>query len=253
MFAVAFEGKSAKITKHLKHYKKILKNAYFYGKVVLSLSEVEKKRHVSVEREIMYFTNRTKKELLLRVKKDDYDVYAIKLRTGVFENDEIELSQVVDAMFRAWRKMVMYKSKNYMRAYDGFIRRLFFEYQEDTDLFSPIFYLIGIRKKTNFIETDSYKILLEKEKLRMQTYIKWFSSWSLTLKVCTQVSVDFSLVELENLESLLTEFCTNEKYTLFPLIDEAKKVLLKKASGDGKHKLVSFHGIFKNRHVSVER
>ena len=71
--------------------------------------------------------------------------------------------------------------------------------------------------------------------------------------MCTQVSVDFSLVELENLESLLTEFCTNEKYTLFPLIDEAKKVLLKKASGDGKHKLVSFHGIFKNRHVSVER
>ena len=48
MFAAAFEGKSVKIAKHLKHYKKILKNAYFYGKVVLSLSEVEKKRHVSV-------------------------------------------------------------------------------------------------------------------------------------------------------------------------------------------------------------
>ena len=43
MFAVAFEGKSAKITEHSKRYKKILKNAYFYGKVVLSLSEVEKK------------------------------------------------------------------------------------------------------------------------------------------------------------------------------------------------------------------
>ena len=79
----------------------------------------------------MYFTNRTKNELSLRVKKDDYDVYAIKLRTGVFENNEIELSQVVDAMFRAWRKMVMYKSKKYMRDYDGFIRRLYFEYHED--------------------------------------------------------------------------------------------------------------------------
>ena len=40
-----------------------------------------------------------------------------------------------------------------------------------------------------------------------------------------------------------------------PLIDEAKRSLLKKASGDGKHKLVTFGGIFKemNRQMSVER
>ena len=41
-------GETQEKEKREDHYKKILKDAYFYGKVVLSLSEVEKKRHVSV-------------------------------------------------------------------------------------------------------------------------------------------------------------------------------------------------------------
>ena len=131
----------------------------------------------------------------------------------------------------------------------------FFEKQKDTGLFSPFFYLLCVRKRRLYAFDEEYKIRIEEEKLRIQTYIKWFSAWASALKVCGNGTVGFSIVELENLERVLGEFCTSEKYTLFSLVDEAKRNLLKMASGNGKHKLVSYHGIFRsmNRQLTVER
>lgn len=225
----------------------------------LSLSEVVINRHMSVIRTIivlrfeMYFTKQMQSEIKHKIQKGNYDLYAIKLKVGVYEDNEEELAQLVDMMFKAWKRMVMYKSRNYLRNYEGIIKRLFFEYSQEKGGYQPFFYLLCIKKKAIYTNDEEYKIRIEKEKLRIQTYIKWFSSWSITLKMCTSVSVGFSLVELENIEKILSEFCTNEKYTLLPLIEETKRELLKKASGDGKHKLVSFHGIFKNRQLSVGR
>ena len=201
----------------------------------------------------MYFTNRMQNDIKRKLIKGNYELYAIKLRPGVYEDNEDDLSQLVDLMFAAWKRMVMYKSRNYLRHYDGIIKRLFFEYSEEKSGFEPFFYLLCLKKKKIFSVEEEYKIRIEKEKLRMQTYIKWFSSWATTLKLCTPVTVGFSLVELECLEKVLGEFCTNEKYSLLTLVDEAKRELLKKASGNGKHKLVSFHGILRNRQLSVER
>jgi len=186
----------------------------------------------------------------------DENLFAVKLKVGVFDNDAEELSRLVEMMFNAWKRMCSsYRWNGYLKNYDGICKRLFFEYDGNTGLFSPFFYLLCIRKKVPVSESEEYLQMIENEKLRVQTYIKWFSSWARTLKICSPVSVDFSLVELESLERVLSEFCTNEKYTLLPLIDEVKKSLLKKASGNGRHKLVSFQGIFKdmNRRLTVER
>ena len=195
------------------------------------------------------------RDFLRKIKSGNYTVYAIKLKVGMFEDTEPELSQIVDVMFLAWKRLVASKSRGYLKNYDGIIRRLFFERQKETGLFSPFFYLLCVRKKRIYAFDEEYKIRIEEEKLRIQTYIKWFSAWASALKVCGNGTVGFSIVELERLERVLGEFCTNEKYTLFSLVDEAKRELLKKAAGNGKHKLVSYHGIFRtmNRQVSVER
>lgn len=203
----------------------------------------------------MYFTKRMQKEFLKKIKSGNYTVYSIKLKVGMFEDTEQELSQIVDVMFLAWKRLVASKSRGYLKNYDGIIRRLFFEKQKDTGLFSPFFYLLCVRKRRLYSFDEEYKIRIEEEKLRIQTYIKWFSAWASALKVCGNGMVGFSIVELENLERVLGEFCTNEKYTLFSLVDEVKRNLLKMASGNGKHKLVSYHGIFRsmNRQQTVER
>lgn len=203
----------------------------------------------------MYFTKEFRKAVFNKILKNEYEVYAIKLRTGLFSDDEEELVKIIDAMFVAWHRMTREKNKNYIRNYKGLIKRLVFEYKKETDSFSPIFYLFCVRKKLDLPAQEEYKNRVVVEKIKVQTYIRWFSTWASALKMCSPVSVGFSLVELENLEKVLGEFCTNEKYTLFPLIDEAKRSLLKKASGDGKHKLVTFGGIFKNmnRQMTVER
>ena len=151
--------------------------------------------------------------------------------------------------------MIMNKNKNYLKNYDGIIKRLFFNWSEQKKGFEPFFYLICIRKQPVYSSEEEYRINIENERIKVQTYIKWFSSWASALKSCTPVSVSFSLVELDNIEKVFGEFFTNEKYTLFSLIDDTKRAILKKASGDGFHKLVSFNGVFRkmNRHVSVER
>lgn len=200
----------------------------------------------------MYFSRSLKNEIKEKILKQNYDLYAIKLNVGVYEQNEEYLQQLVDTMFMAWKKIIMNRNKNYIRNYDGIIRRLFFEYSEEKGGFQPFFYLLCIRKRKEYSDEEKYKIRIEKEKLKIQTYIKWFSSWASALKLCTPVAVDFSLVDIENLENILSEYCTNEKYTLYPLLENAKRELLKRVSGNGNHKLVSFHGLFKNRHVSVE-
>lgn len=201
----------------------------------------------------MYFGQKLKREINRKINTGSYDVYAVKLRTGVLSDSQEELSEIVEIMFRAWKNIAVSRSRGYLKNYDGIIRRLFFSYSAENDSFEPYFYLLCVRKKNIHKIDDEWKVKIEREKLRVQTYIKWFSAWAKALKLCTNVSAGFSLVEIEDLENILSEFCTNEKYTLLPLIDEAKKEMLKQASGNGRHKLVTFHGIFHDRHVSVER
>ena len=201
----------------------------------------------------MYFTNKMQKDILRKIKSGNYDLYAIKLSIGIYENDPAELEQLVNLMFIAWKRIVISRSRGYLRNYDGIIKRLLFNYSKEKGGFEPYFYLLCIREKKIYQIDEEYKIKIEKEKLRIQTYIKWFSAWANALKICTPVAVRFSLVELENLEKVISEFCTNEKYTLLPLLDEAKRELLKKVSGNGKHKLVTFHGIFHEQTMSQER
>lgn len=201
----------------------------------------------------MYFTNKMQKNILRKIKTGNYDLYAIKLYIGIHDTDPVELEQLVNLMFIAWKRIVSMRNRGYMKNYDGMIKRLLFDFSEEKGGFEPFFYLLCVRRKNIYQVDEQYKVRIEKEKLRIQTYIKWFSAWANALKLCSPVSVGFSLVELENLEKVIGEFCTNEKYTLLPLVDEAKRELLKEASGNGKHKLVTFHGIFHDRQLSVER
>ncbi|MCR5252609.1 MAG: hypothetical protein K6C98_02715 [Treponema sp.] len=203
----------------------------------------------------MYLNKRMQKMILNLIQKKNYSVYVIKLKTGVYSNDEAELADYVDKMFIAWGRIVRNKNKNYLRNYSGIMRRLFFEYSESKGGYEPFFYLFCLREKSILNTEEEYKKIIEMEKIRVQTYIKWFSSWASALRICTPVSVSFSLVEIENIEAVLSKFCTNEKYTLLPLIEEAKKELLKRAAGNGRHKLFNFSGVFidLNRQLSVER
>ena len=204
----------------------------------------------------MYFSKYMQKRILNLVASKDYSVYMIKLKTGVYSNDKEELADYVEKMFIAWGRILRNKNKNYLRNYSGIMRRLLFEYSESKGAYEPFFYLFCLRKKPVYdAAEEEYKIRIQSEVIRVQTYIKWFSSWASALRVCTPTSVCFNLVDIENVEAALSEFCTNEKYTLLPLVEEAKYELLKKASGEGRHKLVGFTGVFNelNRQLSVER
>lgn len=210
----------------------------------------------------MYFSKKVQSSFFKAAGKEQYKAFEAKLFTGLFSEDENELKEIVDAMFAAWRKIVCSRSGGLVRNFDGMLRRLCFGYSEKDGGFYPYFHLIFIqdiqrldkRLKVS-CDDDEYKLKLADEKLRISVYIKWLSAWVTALKLCTDVSVDFSVLDLEALESSLSAFCTNEKYCLLGMIDEAKRQILKNACSS--HRLVSFHGIFRkmmiNRHVSVER
>lgn len=199
----------------------------------------------------MYFTKRLKSSVARKIQSEHYDVYAIKLKADSFADDADELAEIVDRMFSAWRKMTSCRWGGYLKNYEGIIRRLFFA--EESGRFSPFFYLICVRKRNLLTAREEYLKRVEAEKLKIRAYIKWFSAWAMAVKQCANVSVGFSLVDIENMESVLNEFFTDEKYTLFALLDEAKRELLKKAAGDGKHKLTTLHGTFRKQEREVGR
>ena len=201
----------------------------------------------------MYFSKTLRNNMMKKIIAGTYKVYDLKLRVGVSIEDEYELRKIVDTMFIAWRKIVCSRNRGYIKNFDGILRRLFFEWSEEQNGLCPYFHLICVQKRKILSEDEEYKIHLEEEKLRIATYVKWLSAWVSALKLCTDVSVGFTVLDLEGLEKSLAEFCTNEKYSVLAIIDEAKKEVLKRACGD--HHLVSFHGIFRemNRHMSVER
>lgn len=202
----------------------------------------------------MYFSKRMQKNLIKKIVSGDYIIYELKLSAGVYVCDEEELRQVIDTMFIAWRKIVSSRSTGFIRRFDGIIRRLFFEWSEDEKGWNPYFHLICVQKRKVLSAEEEYKLRLDEEKLRLSTYIKWLSAWVTALKLCTDVAVGFSILDLKGLEKSLADFCTNEKYSVLVLVDELKEKL---KSACGKHRLVSFHGIFRNldadRHMSVER
>ena len=199
----------------------------------------------------MYFSKRKMKLLANKVISEKYRVYSIKLSAGFVTEDS--LTEFVDTMFVAWRKIVCTRNRSYIRNFCGILRRFFIDYDEASGQYEPYFYLICAREQKIAVESERYKVQFEEEKLRIATYVKWLSAWVSALKLCTDVSVGFTVLDLEGLEKLLAEFCTNEKYSVLAIIDEAKKEVLKRACG--KHHLVSFHGIFRdvNRHMSVVR
>lgn len=203
----------------------------------------------------MYFSKNMRKKLIKMIESKQYKIYELKLCVGVFIEDEDELKNIINKMFAAWRKIVCSRSRGYISHFDGILRRLFFEYSEAQNAFNPYFHLICVKKQDELSEDEEYKIRLDEEILRLTTYIKWLSAWVTALKMCTDVSVGFSVLDLEMLEKSLSKFCTNEKYSALAILDEARKEILKRACGT--HRLVSFHGIFSekymNRHVSVER
>ena len=197
----------------------------------------------------MYFTKKLKSNVIRKIQSKHYDVFAIKLKIANDGATVEELEKNVDYMFEAWRKLARGRCDGYMKNYEGIIRRLFFA--EESGQFSPFFYLLCARWKPP--RQEVYQDGIDKEILKMGAYIKWFSAWARTVKQCANVSVDFSLVDIENMESVLNEFFTDEKYTLFALLDEAKRQLLKKAAGDGKHKLATLHGTFRKQEREIGR
>ena len=197
----------------------------------------------------MYFSKRKMKSHANKIVSGKYMVYSIRLSAGFVSGDF--LSEFVDTMFVAWRKIVCTRNRSYIRNFCGILRRFFIDYDEESRQYEPYFYLICTREQKIAIESERYKIQFEEEKLRIATYVKWLSAWVSALKLCTDVSVGFTVLDLEGLEKSLAEFCTNEKYSVLAIIDEMKKELLKRACGN--HKLVSYHGIFHDRHMSVGR
>lgn len=184
---------------------------------------------------------------------ENFRCFELKLGAGLVPEES--LADFIDTMFVAWRKIVSSRSTGYIKNFDGILRRFFIDFDSDSGKYKPYFYLVCVQTKKIIDEEEVYKLKLAEEKLRISVYIKWLSSWVTALKLCTDVSVDFSVLDLEALEAALANFCTNEKYSLPGKIGEAKKLILKNACSN--HRLVSFHGIFRtmmrNRHVSVER
>lgn len=201
----------------------------------------------------MYFSKRMQGKLIKRIVAENYRVYDLRLNVGVFAEDGHELKIIVDTMFGAWRKIVCSRSRGIIRKFDGIMRRLFFEWSETQDGWTPYFRLICVQRQKLISEEEEYKIRLEEEKLRLSIYIKWLSSWVTALKLCTDVSVGFSVLDFDELEKALFDFCANEKYPIETSVDEAKANILKYVCGN--HHLVSFHGVFREmaRHVSVGR
>lgn len=201
----------------------------------------------------MYFSRQRIKMLKQMIQDGKYQAYEVKLNIGCIKEES--LSDFIDTMFVAWRRIVSSRSRGYIRNFDGILRRLFIEYNAMTGLYTPYFHLICVKKKQFVAESEKYKTQLDEEILRISTYIKWLSAWVTALKFCAEAPVDFSILDIECLEKTLSVFCTNEKYSVRAILDEARKEILKRACGT--HRLVSFHGIFSekymNRHVSVER
>ena len=201
----------------------------------------------------MYFSKRRKALLKKAIISGCYKVFDVRLSVGEFGADGLE--SIVDTMFAAWRKVTASRSRGYLRNFDGILRRFFLSYDAVRGLYKPYFHLLCVRRERQASETERYKIQLEEERLRLLAYIKWLSSWVSVMKLCTSVGVDFSVVELDALDAVLADFCSNEKYAARALLDEMRQTLCKRVCE--RHRLVSFHGIFRdaelNRHVSVER
>lgn len=193
------------------------------------------------------------RKLLKLSAEKKFRCFELKLSVGLVPEES--LADFIDTMFIAWRKIVSSRSTGYIKNFDGILRRFFIDFDSESGNYKPYFYLICIQTKKVFAEEELYKARLAEEKLRISVYIKWLSAWVTALKLCTDVSVDFSVLDLESLEAALENFCTNEKYSLLGKIGEAKRLILKNACTN--HRLVSFHGVFRkmmmNRHVSVER
>ncbi len=185
--------------------------------------------------------------------EENFRWFELKLSVGLVPEES--LADFIDTMFVAWRKIVSSRSTGYIKNFDGILRRFFIDFDSDSGKYKPYFYLICVQTKKIIAEEELYKLNLAEEKLRISVYIKWLSSWVTALKLCTDVSVDFSVLDLEAIEAALSKFCTNEKYSLLGKIDEKKRLILKNACSG--HRLVSFHGIFRemmrDRHVAVER
>ncbi|MBQ8678353.1 MAG: hypothetical protein IJ530_01155 [Treponema sp.] len=200
----------------------------------------------------MYFSKNKKSLFLKKLRHEGFSVYEIKLYGGDAD-DEADLKWLIDRMFSAWRTIICSRNRGYVRQFRGIMRRLFVEFDKAAGVYRPYFHLLCIRERNPGMSDDDWRLMLGEEKLRVQTYIKWLSAWASALKLCTDVRVDFSLVELERIETVLGSFFTNEKYSAFVLLDDMKRQVIRRSCGV--HHLVSFHGIFKemNRQVSVER
>lgn len=206
----------------------------------------------SVEGAGMYFSKTKKSMFLKKIRSERFCVYEIKLYAGECDCEE-DLRWMIERMFTAWRTIVFSRNRGYMKQFAGIMRRLFIDFDGASGMYRPYFYLVCIRGRKPMASDDSWEVMLDEEKIRIMTYIKWLSAWVRALRQCTDVKVDFSLVELEGLEALVNNFFTNEKYSFLAVIDELKKQVLRRVCGE--HHLVSFHGVFRelNRHVSVER
>lgn len=201
----------------------------------------------------MYFSKKMQRNLIRKIKEENCRAYDLRLRTGVSAEDGQELKAIIDTMFRAWRKIVCSRSRGIIRKFDGIMRRLFLEWSEAQNGWEPYFRLICVQKQKLLQENEEYKIRLEEETLRISAYIKWLSAWVTALKLCTDVSVEFSVLDVEQIEEAVFDFCTNGKYPVVQSVDEAQEDMLARVCSG--HHLVSFHGMFRemNRHMSVGR
>lgn len=200
----------------------------------------------------MYFSKNKKSLFGKKIRRGCFSVYELKLFAGDAE-EETELKWMIDRMFTAWRTIICSRNRGYVRQFVGIMRRLFIDFDETDGVYRPYFYLVCIRNRRPETVDDSWQIMLGEEKLKILTYIKWLSAWVTALKRCTDVKVDFLALEPAMIDAALDVFFTNEKYSIFSLLDDAKKQIIRRACGE--HHLVSFHGGFRemNRQMTVER
>ena len=183
-----------------------------------------------------------------------YDLYEIKLRLGIYEQDYEQLKLYVDKMFEAWRYITNKKYSSFLKNYAGIVKRFFLDYSKERGGVEPYFYLLCLRERKDFDVTEEYKRKIEEVKLQNDTNTRWFTAWGNAIKTCLPISVSINhLEEKEAIENEINVFCTNERYTLNPIVDDEKKELLKNVCGSGRHNLVTFLGKFKelNRQLSV--
>ena len=188
----------------------------------------------------MYFS-KTRKLLIAQVIKNSPDLLCrISLDAGWCGS--LELTEISDIMFRAWRIWSNSRWSFFSRKYSGILRKFYVDYDIDRGMCRPRFCLLVLAKPDN---------KNEEWRLRKKIYLSWYSAWSSAMRNSSDVSINVEFLDKENVLDTVEKFCNMNLFEGSSVDNEL--VVIEKRIRQS-HRTFSAGGIFRNelnRHVSV--